>query len=102
MKAWRISPDFWISIEKGINNYAAHPLKRDKEDMPPPEPQKLLVKRSVLRATYYKKNYGRSCMWVGRTFSKGEYVQNGAHTSNITLPRVISRKITKNGQQSLY
>jgi hypothetical protein len=39
MKAWRIPIYFWIAIEKGINHYAAHPLKRDKEDMPP-EPQK--------------------------------------------------------------
>jgi hypothetical protein len=35
MKSWRIPPYFWIAIEKGINHYAAHPLKRDKEDMPP-------------------------------------------------------------------
>jgi hypothetical protein len=35
MKEWRIPPYFWIAIEKGINHYAAHPLKRYKEDMPP-------------------------------------------------------------------
>jgi hypothetical protein len=29
MKAWRTPPDFWIAIEKGINHYAARPLKRD-------------------------------------------------------------------------
>jgi hypothetical protein len=39
IKACRIPPDFWIEIEKGINHYASHVLKRDKEDMPT-EPQK--------------------------------------------------------------
>jgi hypothetical protein len=38
-KSWKIPTYFWISIEKGIHHYAPHPLKRDKEDMPP-EPQK--------------------------------------------------------------
>jgi hypothetical protein len=37
--AWKIPADFWITIEKGILYYAAHPIKRYKEDMPP-EPQK--------------------------------------------------------------
>jgi hypothetical protein len=41
-------------------------------------------------------------MWGGHTFSKGKYAQNGAHASNNTSPRAISRKITKNGKQSLY
>jgi hypothetical protein len=39
MKAWRVPPDFWIAIEKGTTHYASHPLKIDKENMPP-EPQK--------------------------------------------------------------
>jgi hypothetical protein len=102
MKAWRIPRDFWIAIEKGINHYAAHPLKRDKEDTPPLNHKNLLVQRSILRATYYNWHSGSSRTWVGRTFSKGEYAQNGAHTSNITPPRAISRKTIKNCQKSLY
>jgi hypothetical protein len=39
MKSWKSPPDFWIGIEKGINHYATHPLKRDKDNMPT-EPQK--------------------------------------------------------------
>jgi hypothetical protein len=54
MKAWRISPDFWIAIEKGINHYAAHPLKIDKEDMPPEPQKKLKIQRSIPRAICYK------------------------------------------------
>jgi hypothetical protein len=102
MKAWRIPPDFWIAIEKGTNQYAAQPLKRDKEDMPP-EPQTLFgttfyTPRNILQIAFRKQSH----VWVGRTFSKGEHVQNVAHTSKITSLRAISRKITKNGQQSLY
>jgi hypothetical protein len=56
VKAWRIPPDFWIAIEKGTNHYAAHPLKRDKEDMPP-EPQKpfgttFYTPRSILQVSF--------------------------------------------------
>jgi hypothetical protein len=40
MKVWKTPPYFWIAIEKGINHYATHPLRRDKDNMPP-EPQKL-------------------------------------------------------------
>jgi hypothetical protein len=53
MKVWKTPQDFWIAIEKGINHYAIHPLKRDKDNMPP-EPQNLLVQRSTLLAIYYK------------------------------------------------
>jgi hypothetical protein len=62
MKAWRISPDFWIAIEKGINHYAAHPLKIDKEDMPP-EPQKkfenttFYTPRNMLQVEFWKQSH---------------------------------------------
>jgi hypothetical protein len=53
IEAWRIPPYFWIAIQKGINHYAAQPLKRDKE-APPLNRKNLLVQHSILRATYYK------------------------------------------------
>jgi hypothetical protein len=61
MKAWRIPPDFWISIEKGINHYATHPLKRDKENMPP-EPQKPFGKTfytpwNILQVAFRKQSH---------------------------------------------
>jgi hypothetical protein len=39
MKAWKTPPYFWIAIQKGINHYVTHPLKRDKDNIHP-EPQK--------------------------------------------------------------
>jgi hypothetical protein len=61
MKAWRIPPEFWIAIEKIINHYAAHPLKRDKEDIPP-EPQKpfgttFYTPRNVLQVASWKQSH---------------------------------------------
>jgi hypothetical protein len=60
MIAWRIPPDFWIAIEKGINHYAKHPLKRDKENMPP-ERQKpfgttLYTLRNILQVAFRKQS----------------------------------------------
>jgi hypothetical protein len=61
MKVWRIPPDFWIAIEKGINYYAAHPLKIDKEYMPP-EPQKpfgtmFYTPRNILQVALRKQSH---------------------------------------------
>jgi hypothetical protein len=61
MKAWRIPADFWIAIEKGINHYAAHPLKRHKEGMLP-EPQKpfgttVNTPRNILQVAYRNQSY---------------------------------------------
>jgi hypothetical protein len=58
MKAWRIPPDLWITIEKVINHYATHPLKRDKENMPS-EPQKpfgttFYTPRNILQVAFWK------------------------------------------------
>jgi hypothetical protein len=61
MKSWRIYPDFWIAIEKAINHYAAHPLKRDKEDMPS-EPQThfgtmFYTPRNILQVAFRKHSH---------------------------------------------
>jgi hypothetical protein len=61
IKAWRIPPYFWIAIEKMINHYAAHHIKRDKEDMPP-EPRKtfgttLYTPRNVLQVAFRDQSY---------------------------------------------
>jgi hypothetical protein len=61
MKAWRIPPYFWISIEKGINHYAAHPLTRDNEDMPT-EPQQpfgttFYTPRNIFQVAFYKQSH---------------------------------------------
>jgi hypothetical protein len=61
MKAWRIPPESWIEIEKGINHYASHPLKRDKEDMSP-EPQKkfgttFYTPRNILQVAFRKQSH---------------------------------------------
>jgi hypothetical protein len=61
MKAWRIPPDFLIAIEKVINHYATHPLKRDKEDMPP-EPQKpfgttFYTPQNILQVVFRKQSH---------------------------------------------
>jgi hypothetical protein len=61
MTAWRIPPDFWIAIEKGINQYATNPLKRDKENMPP-EPQKPFgttsyTPRNILQVAFRKQSH---------------------------------------------
>jgi hypothetical protein len=58
MTAWRIPPDLWTAIEKGINDYATHPLKRDRENMPP-ELQKpfrttLYNPRNILQVAFRK------------------------------------------------
>jgi hypothetical protein len=54
MKAWKTPPDFWIAIEKGINHDATHPLKRDKDNMPP-EPQKTF-RDNILHSPQYTKS----------------------------------------------
>jgi hypothetical protein len=61
MTAWRIPPDFWIAKEKGINQYAIHPLKRDKENMPP-EPQKYFgttcyTPRNIHQVAFWKQSH---------------------------------------------
>jgi hypothetical protein len=50
-----------IAIEKGINHYAAHSLKRDKEDMHP-EPQKNIVTmfhtpRNILQVAFERQSH---------------------------------------------
>jgi hypothetical protein len=61
MKTRRIPPYFWIAIEKGINHCAAHPLKRDKEDMSP-ESQKpfstmIYTPRNILQVAFRKQSH---------------------------------------------
>jgi hypothetical protein len=56
--AWRIPPDFWTAIEKGINHNATHPLIRDKEYMPP-EPHEpfgttFYTPRNILQLAFQK------------------------------------------------
>jgi hypothetical protein len=58
MKAWRIPSGVWISIQKGINHCAAHPLKRDTQEIPP-EPQKpfgtkFYTRRNILQVAFQK------------------------------------------------
>jgi hypothetical protein len=61
MKVWKIPPDFLIAIEKGIHHYATHPLKRDKDTMPP-EPQKLFgtmfyTPSNILQVAFRKQSH---------------------------------------------
>jgi hypothetical protein len=61
MKAWKTPPYFWIAIEKGVNHYATHPLKRDKDSMPP-EQQKTLrttfyTPRNILQVAFRKQSH---------------------------------------------
>jgi hypothetical protein len=61
LRVRKIPADFWIAIEKGINHYAAHPLKRDKEDMPP-GPQKpfgtmFYTPRNILQVAFQKQSH---------------------------------------------
>jgi hypothetical protein len=61
MKVWKTPPTFWIAIEKGINHYATHPLRRDKDNMPP-EPQKpfgtmFYTPRNILQVAFRKQSH---------------------------------------------
>jgi hypothetical protein len=61
MKAWMTPPYFWIAIEKGISHYATHPLKRDKDNMPP-EPQKpfgttFYAPHNILQVAFRKQSH---------------------------------------------
>jgi hypothetical protein len=61
MKVWKTPPYFWIAIEKGINHYATHPLKRDKDNMPP-ELQKpfgttFYTPRNILQVAFRKQSH---------------------------------------------
>jgi hypothetical protein len=89
MKAWRISPDFWIAIEKGINHYAAHPLKRNKEDIPP-EPQKpfgatFYTPRNILQVAFWNESHvGWDNFLKGRICTEWcTYIKQHLATSNI-------------------
>jgi hypothetical protein len=89
MKAWRIPIYFWIAIEKGINHYAAHPLKRDKGDMPP-EPQKpfgttFYTPRNILQVAFRKQSYvGWENFLKGRICTEWcTYIKHHLASSNI-------------------
>jgi hypothetical protein len=89
MKAWRILPDFWIAIEKGINHYSTHPLKRDKEDMPP-EPQKpfgttFYTPRNILQVAFRKQlHVGWDNFLKGRICTEWwTYIKHHLASSNI-------------------
>jgi hypothetical protein len=83
MKAWRIPPDFWVAIKKWINHYATHPLKRDKEDIPP-EPQEpfgtmFYTQLNILQVALRKQSH------VGwQNFLKGrKYIKHHLTSRNI-------------------
>jgi hypothetical protein len=40
MEKWKIPNDVWMAIQKGMQHYMQHPVKRDDQDMPqePPTP----------------------------------------------------------------
>jgi hypothetical protein len=89
MKTWGVPPDFWISIEKRINHYVAHPLNIDKEDMPP-EPQKHVGKtfytpRNTLQVAFRKQSYvGWENFLEGRIYIEWcTYIKNHLASSNI-------------------
>jgi hypothetical protein len=89
IKAWRIPPDFFIATETGINHYAAHPLKRDKEDMPP-EPHKpfatmFYTPRNILQVAFRKQsNVGWENFLKGRICTEWcTYIKQHFATSNI-------------------
>jgi hypothetical protein len=61
MKVWKTPPDFWIVIEKVIDHYATHPLKRDKENMPPESQTHFgttfYTPRNILQVAFRKQFY---------------------------------------------
>jgi hypothetical protein len=61
MKVWKTPTYFWMAIEKGINHYANHPLRRDKDNMPP-EPQKpfgttFYTPHNILQVAFRKQSH---------------------------------------------
>jgi hypothetical protein len=89
MTAWRIPPDFWITIEKGINHYPIYPLKRDKENMPP-ELQKpfgtaLYAPRNIRQVAFQKQSHvGWENFLKGRICTEWcTYIKHHLASSNI-------------------
>jgi hypothetical protein len=89
MKAWKIPADFWISIEKGINHYAAHQLKRDKEDMLPeplkPFGTKFYTPYNMLQVAFRKQSYvGWENYLKWRIYIEwGTYIKQNLTSTNI-------------------
>jgi hypothetical protein len=102
MKVWRIPPYFWISIEKVINHYAAHPLKRDKKYMPP-EPQKTFWYNVLYPAQHITSSIPEAVACGVRELSQRENMHRMVHIHQTTprhkqykerLPRMVKKSYT--------
>jgi hypothetical protein len=96
MAIWQLPNDFWTAVQKGLQFYIDHPLRRVKEDLQKPTPQPLSPlpygfnqPRNLLKQAY------RAQLNIGwDNFTKGiirrlsqNYINQHLHNKNINLPK---------------
>jgi hypothetical protein len=96
MEIWQRPNEFWTAVQKGLQFYINHPLRRVKEDSPKPTPKPVSPfphgfnqPRSLLRKAYRtQSNIGWENFTKGRiTRHWQNYINHHLQNKNIKLPK---------------
>jgi hypothetical protein len=96
MAIWQLPNDFWTAVQKGLQFYIDHPLRRVKEDPYNPTPQPVSPfphgfnqPRNLLKQAYrVQSNIGWDNFTKGRiTRHKQNYINHHLQNKNIKLPK---------------
>jgi hypothetical protein len=103
MAIWQLPNNFWTALQKGLQIYIYHPLRRVKEDPQNPTPQPVSPfphgfnqPRNLL-----KKHTVHNRTWDGTTLPKEELQDIGRTTSINNYKTITSTFQRRNGRPNL-